>query len=566
MLLIAIIFFRVSINLELSIIFLTYIFIKTYRETHREKYEEREKMPKSTHPQATRSSKTNFGFSLGGKSSIMKDVLNSVPINIMTCDPRTLVIDYANQTTVDTLNSLSHLLPSGVSGDNIIGQCIDIFHKHPDHQRKLLADERNLPHQAIIRLGPENLELNIDGVFSGSKLKKLVLAWSIVTDRERLIRMVDNMPINVMMCDPQTLEITYINKTSENTLRSIEHLLPIKVDNIMGACIDVFHKHPEHQRKLLGDASNLPHQAVISLGDEKLNLDVSAIIDNSGYYMGPMVSWNVVTAQHKLSESVNEITQNVSATSNELQATAETMSAAAEETSQQASSVAAAAEQATTNVQTVAAAAEELSNTIDEVGNQVKESASIAGTAVTGAKEASENIITLAETAEKIGAVVELINDIAEQTNLLALNATIEAARAGDAGKGFAVVASEVKNLAAQTAKATEEIADQVGGIQTQTKGAVDSIQGISGTIERINEIATSVMTSVSEQSEATNEIAKNVQQAADGTAEVSSNISTVQQAASETGSAATQTLGAAQDLSKMATKLEEELAAFMKR
>jgi len=212
----------------------------------------------------------------------------------------------------------------------------------------------------------------------------------------------------------------------------------------------------------------------------------------------------------------------------------------------QASTVASAAEQATINVQTVASAAEELSSSISEISSQVGRSSQIARQATEEAGRTNAQIQGLAEAAQKIGEVVDLITDIAEQTNLLALNATIEAARAGDAGKGFAVVASEVKNLANQTARATEEIGKQIGGIQAATRDSVHAIEGITRTINDINEIASSVAAAVEQQGVATQEIARNVEQAAAGTQEVSSNIVQVTDVAGRSGDAASQQLEAA--------------------
>ncbi|MBU6475158.1 MAG: chemotaxis protein [Alphaproteobacteria bacterium] len=498
------------------------------------------------------------------KESIEQKMLDATPVNIMTCDPKTFIIDYANQTTVTTLNSLTHLLPRGVSGDNIVGQNIDIFHKNPAHQRRLLSDERNLPYTTVIRLGPEALELNVNGIYRGRMLHRLMLSWSVVTARENLKQMVDLMPINVMMCDPKEFKINFANQTSFKTLKSIEHLLPIKAADLVGTCIDVFHKVPAHQRSILSDPKNLPYHSVISVGPEKLDLNVAAIVDSRGYYVGPMVSWSVVTAQHQLASNVREVTKTVASTSTELQATAQSLSAAAEETSRQSASVAAASEEASSNVQTVAAAAEELTNTIQTVAEQVRKSAMISKQAVENAQTANKAVQGLSEVANKIGAVVDLITDIAEQTNLLALNATIEAARAGDAGKGFAVVASEVKSLASQTSKATEEIARQISEIQNETQHAVTSIKSITETISQIDEIAGSVRHSISEQTTATNEIAKNIQQAAAGTAEVSHNITGVQKAAGETGVASHQTLDAAKGLAEMSIRLETEINKFI--
>ncbi|MEI7605938.1 MAG: methyl-accepting chemotaxis protein [Rhodospirillaceae bacterium] len=250
----------------------------------------------------------------------------------------------------------------------------------------------------------------------------------------------------------------------------------------------------------------------------------------------------------------------------ELNSTASSMSATAEETSRQAAAVAAAAEQATTNVQAVAGAAEELSSSIAEIGRHVSQSTTIASNAVQEAARTDQTVQGLANAAQKIGEVVQLINNIASQTNLLALNATIEAARAGEAGKGFAVVASEVKNLANQTAKATEEISAQIGGIQGVAGDTVQAIKKISGTISEMSEIATTIAAAIEEQGAATAEIARNVQQAAAGTTEVSRNILGVNRAAADTGSASTQVLGSAGQLGRQGETMRSEVETFLER
>ncbi|WP_316979196.1 methyl-accepting chemotaxis protein [Shumkonia mesophila] len=260
----------------------------------------------------------------------------------------------------------------------------------------------------------------------------------------------------------------------------------------------------------------------------------------------------------------SEAVKSVAAAASEMQASSQSMGATAEETTRQAAAVAAASEQASANVQTVASASEELASSISEISRQVTQASQIASAAVTEAERANVKVQGLAQAANKIGEVVALITDIAEQTNLLALNATIEAARAGDAGKGFAVVASEVKNLANQTAKATDEIGAQITGIQAATREAVSAIEEITKTISKINEVNSGVASAVEEQGAATQEIARNVEQAAAGTQEVSANIGGVSQAANETGAAAEQIRAAATALSQQSETLHAEVNRFL--
>jgi methyl-accepting chemotaxis protein len=271
---------------------------------------------------------------------------------------------------------------------------------------------------------------------------------------------------------------------------------------------------------------------------------------------------------HRLADdfenAVGEIIETVSSASTELEASASTLTTTAERAEDLTTKVAAASEVASTNVQSVASATEELTASVNEISQQVQESARMANEAVGQARKTNERVGELSKAAARIGDVVELINTIAGQTNLLALNATIEAARAGEAGRGFAVVASEVKALAEQTAKATGEIGQQISGIQAATQESVNNIKEISGTIERLSEISSTIAAAVEEQGAATQEISRNVQQVAHGTIQVSSNITDVQRGASETGSASSQVLSAAQSLSGDSNRLKLEVGKFL--
>jgi len=262
--------------------------------------------------------------------------------------------------------------------------------------------------------------------------------------------------------------------------------------------------------------------------------------------------------------AVGKIVDTVSSTSVELEAAAGSMSRTAETTQQLSSAVATASEESSSNVQSVASATDEMARSVSEIGRQVQESNRIASEAVQQAERTDARIGDLSQAANRIGDVIKLITAVAEQTNLLALNATIEAARAGEAGKGFAVVAQEVKQLASQTAKATDEIRGQIAGMQSATQESVTAIKEIGGTISRISEIATTVAAAVEEQGTATQEIARNIQRAAAGTSQVASNIAEVTKGASETGAASSQMLVSAQSLANESNRLKLEVDKFL--
>jgi methyl-accepting chemotaxis protein len=254
----------------------------------------------------------------------------------------------------------------------------------------------------------------------------------------------------------------------------------------------------------------------------------------------------------------------VAATSTELDATAGEMQGTAQGGAERAASLAAASEQASVNVQTVAASTEEMAASIAEVARQVAEGARTARQATEQARATDESVAGLAEGAQRIGEVVRLISDIAGQTNLLALNATIEAARAGEAGKGFAVVASEVKQLAAQTAKATEQIGAQIEAMQAETARAVEAIQGIGRTIEALDGTTAQMAAAAEEQAAATREIGRAVAEAAAGTRDVSRHAGGVTEGAQQTGAAATQVRAASAELARQAEVLRGEVDAFL--
>ncbi len=684
------------------------------------------------------------------QASIFEQMMENSPLNFIRADTD-LIIRYMNPASRATLTKVAHLLPIKV--DDMIGACIDIFHKNPAYQRRILADPKNLPHRADIRLGPETLNLIVSAVYDDAKnYIGALVAWEIVTERVRLAAdnsgqlaaigksqaviefqmdgtvvaandnflkalgytldeikgkhhsifvdeayrqsndyrefwaklnrgeyqageykrigkggrevwiqasynpildadnkpfkvvkyatditqqvaervemarisaMVENSPTNIIYAD-RNLKIQYMNPASSKTLQTLEQYLPVKVAQIVGQSIDIFHKDPSHQRRLLANDKNLPHRARIAVGPETLDLQVCGIYDKDKNCTGYMLNWEVITArvatekqvqesaerekaaavelQQKVDSILKVVTaaaegdltkeitvlgsdavglmgqglskflgnlrtgfaaigqnaQSLASASEELSSNSQQMSANAEETSAQAKVVSTATVQVSQNLQTVATGAEEMGASIKEIAKNATEAAKVATSAVKVAETANTTVSKLGDSSTEIGQVIKVITSIAQQTNLLALNATIEAARAGEAGKGFAVVANEVKELAKETAKATEDISRKIEAIQTDTKAAVEAIASISEVINQVNGISNTIATAVEEQNATTNEMARNVSEAARGSGEITSNIAGVTEAASSTSRGAVDAQKAAAELSKLATSLRE--------
>ncbi len=504
----------------------------------------------------------------------VQSMMENIPVNVMLAN-RDLEITYVNPASVKQLDALQQFLPIRV--ENLVGQNIDIFHKNPAYQRGILHDPSNLPARATIEVGPEKLDLLVSAVTdTEGKYIGPMVTWEVITEKLRLeaemIRvqnMMDNIPINVLLAN-KDFELVYMNPASYRQLKEIEHLLPKPVDQLIGQSIDIFHKNPEMQRRMLADPSNLPHRAKIMVGEETLDLLATAILDKDNNYIGPMISWSVISDQVKLADDFESEIQGivgvVTSSATEMEVSSRSLAGMADETARQSQVVAAASEEATRNVETVSSAAEELSASISEIARHVQEQSHMTSQAVGEADRTNDTIKELGVASTEIGQVVKVITSIAQQTNLLALNATIEAARAGEAGKGFAVVANEVKELARQTARATEEISEKINAIQGSTNVAVTAIGSIGDSIRKINEISTTIASAVEEQTAATNEISRNVAEAASGTAEVTNNISGVSQAATDSGTAAGDMQAAAQGLTQESVKLDEAASAFLVR
>lgn len=491
-----------------------------------------------------------------------KGVFENAPINIMVANLDGEITDI-NSKSFETLKTIEHLLP--VKVEDIEGGSYDVFHKNPAHQRKMLADESNLPYKTVITVGDEKLELFASPIMNAAgKYVGPMVTWDIITEKlkaEELnttnLQMLDNAPVNMMRCDLE-FNITYLNKASLRTLGKLSQFLPIKPEEILGKSIDIFHKDPSHQRKILSNPENLPYTTKFKIGTEVLHLEAHALYDAKGVYQGPMVNWQIVTEKEELIENLTETSVKLSAAAEQLSVSASQMIDNAQNTTEQANTAATASEEIAAGISNVATSMEEMTSSIREITEKTNEASRMSGDAKDKTQGTSSTINTLGESSLDIGNVIKVISSIAQQTNLLALNATIEAARAGEAGKGFAVVANEVKELAKETSDATTAITKKIENIQGDSDSAVEAISEVSKAIEILAEIATNIAASVEEQAATTNEVARISSEATSATNEITSNVNRVVEMSNSTLEAAKETQESSNNLAQLASSLQD--------
>ncbi|MGA2076843.1 MAG: methyl-accepting chemotaxis protein [Terriglobia bacterium] len=357
----------------------------------------------------------------------------------------------------------------------------------------------------------------------------------------------------------------------DGVVRETEMLANAAVEGKLGVRADLSKLKGKYREAVQGfnqtlDAIVAPMQEAGTILQKIAQGDLRARV--VGDYQGDhaRIKNDINAMAEKLAGSMSQIGQSaqmLASSSEELNAVSHQMSANAEETATQSNVVSAAAEEVAKNLQTVSTATEEMTSSIKEIAKNANEAARVATSAVKTAETTNATVAKLGESSAEIGQVIKVITSIAQQTNLLALNATIEAARAGEAGKGFAVVANEVKELAKETAKATEDISQKIEAIQSDTKGAVEAIGQITGIINQLNDISNTIASAVEEQTATTNEIARNVQEGAKGGAQVTENIASVAQAAKSTTQGANDTQTAAGELARLAAELQQVVGQF---
>lgn len=500
----------------------------------------------------------------------LMSVVESLQQNIFVCDTRLNMV-YINPEGMATLESLADPIKRAfnVSVEDIRNGNIHRFHRDPERVEAILRNPASMPHRAEFNFDNVTLRSRINAVYNKNReIIGYTVCWNDITSERkqeneirRVMNMVEQMPTAVFLCNVN-LEITYLNPAARQTIDTLEPYLKVSAEEILGKNIDIFHKDPSYQRRILADPDALPHRARITIGPEKLDLVVTAIYDGSGDYVGPMLTWEIVTQKAKIEAEtrarVSETVDILASSSEELVATSDRMSEDADTTSRDARSATESAEQISNNVEAVSSGVEEMSASIREIARNANDAAKVADDAVSIAESTNGTISTLGERSSEIGEVVKTITSIAQQTNLLALNATIEAARAGDAGRGFAVVANEVKELARETSRATEDIGKRIDAIQTGVSDAVNGIGKISEVIHKINEVQGSIASAVEEQTITTNDIASRIGEAASGTNEVAGSISGVATVAESTRSGVDSMRQAARELGELATSLQK--------
>ncbi len=509
----------------------------------------------------------------------LKTIVDESEAAFMTIN-RDFVVTYINQQTEKMISKYATVFRANwpsVDFSKIVGSNIDQFHKNPQHQRLMLSDPSRLPYKTDIQIGPLTFALTVTaqrdvaGQYVGNALE-----WKDVSEiRKQEFLNADYSGQIAAISKSQAVIDFKLDGTvitaNENFLATLGYSMEEIKGGHHGRFVDDAYRNSSEYREFWARLNRGEFVAGefkrICKGGKEIWIQGSynPIMDQNGKLFKVVKYATDITSQvnsrnemARILDLVNANATTLGSSAEELTAVSSQMASNAEETSAQASVVSAASEQVSKNVQTVATGVQEMNAAISEIAKNASDAARESQAAVTTAAAANMTIGKLGDSSLEIGKVIKVITSIAEQTNLLALNATIEAARAGEAGKGFAVVANEVKELAKETAKATEDISRKIEAIQGDTQGAVDSIRQIGEVIARINDISNTIASAVEEQTATANEMSRNVAEAAKGTSEIAQNITSVATAAQNTSQGATNCQQAAAEMSRMATELQE--------
>lgn len=422
----------------------------------------------------------------------------------------------------------------------------------------------------ILSKGESHIEVNnLTNNEIGHLNRALLVLKDKTTDLFKLNQLADSVPINIMMLNiKQDCEVSFANKTTEETLKFMASYLPIDAKKALKNCLDYFYTDPRNIKIIISDPDNLPYSDKIRINDEIVELKFSPVFDQEGSYLGPLLIWSRITKKKEISDnfenSIGSIVESVKTSSENLSLGSRGLIQSSDKALNSITQTEDYANKAKESVASVSDAADALSSAIKQISDNISKNSEIISTASEKAEEADHKIKILEETSIKVGDVIELIRDIASQTNLLALNATIEAARSGEAGKGFAVVANEIKILADQTDQATQEISEQINMMKNASKDTVNALLEISKIIHEIKAFSEAIVVSVVKQSNSTEEIAQNAQQASENTSSVSKRMQEIKDFSSRNRDFADKIIDVTSELNTLSNKLSTASTNFI--